>query len=323
MALYILKRLGLGLLTFVIIFVMIFVLVKMLPNPMVAIQPGTDNYAIEMARRKALGYDEPIMTQMWIFIKNAFQGDFGTSWHLYYNTPVNTIIAKQLPATMLINVYSILFSVPLGLGLGVLAALKKNKWPDQVISVGVMIFISVPSFVYAFILQYFFCFKLDWFPLRMLSMADAGGTYFSWPMFVSMLPAVFSLSFGTIAGLTRFTRAELTEVLTSDFMLLARSKGLTRTQATVRHAMRNAMVPILPSIIGEFIGILGGSYIIELIFSVPGIGATYINSINTRDYDVFLTLSMFYVAIGLVASIVIDLSYGFIDPRIVIGGGKD
>ena len=134
-----------------------------------------------------------------------------------------------------------------------------------------------------------------------------------------MIPAVLSLSFGSIAGYARFTRAELTEVLTSEFMLLARTKGLTRSQATVRHALRNSMVPIFPSIIGEFISVMSGSLIIEKIFSVPGVGGLYLAAINSQDYDFFMLLSAFYTLIGLAAGIVIDISYGIIDPRIRMG----
>jgi oligopeptide transport system permease protein len=138
-------------------------------------------------------------------------------------------------------------------------------------------------------------------------------------MFHSFQPAVLSLSFGTIAGLARFVRAELTETLTSDYMLLARAKGLTNAQATVRHALNNAMVPVLPSIIADFVDIIGGSLIIEQIFSVPGVGPLFIKAINYMDYDVYMVCNAFYVFIGLAASIVIDLSYGFIDPRIRMG----
>ena len=141
-------------------------------------------------------------------------------------------------------------------------------------------------------------------------------------MFLSQLPPVLSLAFGTIAGFTRTTRAELTEVLTSEFMLLARTKGLTRGQATVRHAMKNCMVVILPAIFSSFIGIMSGSLIIEKIFSVPGIGGLYLNSINGRDYNIFMMLTVFYTAVGLLASIVVDISYGFIDPRIRMGSKK-
>ena len=148
---------------------------------------------------------------------------------------------------------------------------------------------------------------------------NSGYDYFTWPMFNSMLPAVICLSFGSICGYARGTRAELTEVLTSEFMLLARTKGLTKHQATVRHALKNAMVPIFPSIVGEFIAVLGGSIIIERIFAIPGVGGLFLQSINAQDYDFFMLLTAFYTLIGLVASIVIDLSYGIIDPRIRMG----
>ena len=182
-----------------------------------------------------------------------------------------------------------------------------------------MLFVSIPSYVYAFLVQFIFAFVLAWFPLTVYSLADAGGSWFTFKMIHSMALPVMALSFGEIAGLCRFTRAELTETLTSDYMLLARTKGLTRSQATTRHALKNAMVPILPSIIGSFIGILGGSMIIEQIFSVPGVGQLFIRSINLRDYDVFMMDTVFYTLISLLAGIVVDISYGFIDPRIRMG----
>ena len=138
-------------------------------------------------------------------------------------------------------------------------------------------------------------------------------------MFYSMIPPILALSFGEIAGLCRFTRAELTETLTSDYMLLSRTKGLTRAQATARHALKNAMVPILPMIIGSFISVMSGSMIIERIFSIPGVGQLYIQAINQFDYDVFMIDCIFYSFVGLLAGIVVDLSYGFIDPRIRMG----
>ena len=225
------------------------------------------------------------------------------------------VFTEKLPPTVLINVYSSLLAVPTGIALGIFAALKKNKWQDHLISTAVMVFISVPSFVYASLLLYIICFKLDLLPMTMLS----GFDYFTKEMFLSMLPAVFAMSFGSIAGYTRFTRAELTEVLTSEFMLLARTKGLTKAQATTRHALRNAMVPIFPSIVGEFISVMSGSLIIEKIFSIPGVGNLYLNAINAPDYDFFMMLSGFYLLIGLAAGLVIDLSYGVIDPRIRMG----
>lgn len=312
---YIMKRLGLLLMTFVIIEIICFVLIKLLPIT-ISLAPGQDRAILE-AQLQARGYYDPIPVQLIHYVKRVFQGDFGVGVNLaeYRNKPVWDVFISKLPPTILINVYSSIFAIPLGIGLGILAALKKNKWQDHTISTLVMLVISVPSFVTAFIIQYFMCFKWGWFPITM----NPGTKYFSWSMFKSMLPAVICLSFGSIAGYARFTRAELTEVLTSEYMLLARTKGLTKAQATVHHALRNAMVPIFPSIVGEFISVLMGSLIIEKIFSIPGVGGLYLSAINSQDYDFFMLLSGFYILIGLVASIVIDLSYGIIDPRIRMG----
>lgn len=312
---YIMKRLGLLLMTFVIIEIICFVLIKLLPIT-ISLAPGQDRAILE-AQLQARGYYDPIPVQLIHYVKRVFQGDFGVGVNLaeYRNKPVWDVFISKLPPTILINVYSSIFAIPLGIGLGILAALKKNKWQDHTISTLVMLVISVPSFVTAFIIQYFMCFKWGWFPITM----NPGTKYFSWSMFKSMLPAVICLSFGSIAGYARFTRAELIEVLTSEYMLLARTKGLTKAQATVHHALRNAMVPIFPSIVGEFISVLSGSLIIEKIFSIPGVGGLYLSAINSQDYDFFMLLSGFYILIGLVASIVIDLSYGIIDPRIRMG----
>ncbi|MCQ2435658.1 MAG: ABC transporter permease [Clostridia bacterium] len=314
---YVVKRVLLMIVTLFIILSMCFIFVKLLPN--IPTQQFGKDMALIAARREQLGYNKPLIEQYGIFItRTLLGGNWGVSETLYTGQDVMDKFIEKLPPTMMINLYSMFISVPLGILFGIYAALKKNKWQDHFISTAVMILVSVPSYVYAFLVQYILCFRLGWFPMLM----DAGTNYFSWSMFKSMLPAVFSLAFGTIAGLTRFTRAELTEVLTSDYLLLARTKGLTKAQTTVRHALRNAMVPIFPMILGEFIGIISGSLIIESIFGVPGVGALYVNSINRLDYNFFMLLSAFYTAIGLVSGIVIDLSYGFIDPRIRMGSAK-
>ena len=323
MAKYVVKRILFMLLTFLIIISICFVLIRLLPNEPPQ-QFGKDMQLVLQSRyRQGIcdinGNPIPLATQFWNFLtKTLFGGDWGVSEKLYFGQSCFQVFLDKLPNTVLVNTYSALMAVPLGLILGIYAALKKNRWQDHLISTGVMVLVSVPSYVYAFLIQYFLCYKLKWFPLVM----EAGNDYFSWPMFRSMLPAVLSLSLGSIAGYARFTRAELTEVLTSEYLLLARTKGLTRAQTTVRHALRNAMVPIFPSIISEVIAVLGGSLIIENIFVVPGVGDLYVRSITALDYNFFLLLSGFYTLIGLTAGIVVDLSYGFIDPRIRMGSKK-
>lgn len=317
---YITKRILLMFLTMFIIMTMSFILIKLLPLPAVR-EMGRDVNLI-LAKREKMGYNKPILVQYYMFLKNIItEWDWGVGEQMYEGLNVWDVMMQKLPYTVLVNLYSILLAIPLGLAFGIYAALKKNKWQDHLISTMVMVFISVPSYVYAFLIQYFLCFKLGWFPLQLESLGKAG-SLFSWRMFSSMLPAIFSLSFSSVAGLTRYTRAELSEVLTGDYMLLARTKGLTKAQAISRHALRNAMVVILPMIIGEFIGILGGSLIIESIFGIPGVGNLYIASINVRDYNFFMAMSMFYTFISLASGIVNDISYGLIDPRIRMGSKK-
>ena len=391
---YVLKRIALMLVVFLIITTICFVLVKLLPDTP-AQQFGKDAAIIEQ-RREQLGYNEPIPVQLLIFfVRSLVGGDWGLSEKMYLGQDVMQVFIEKLPATMLVNTYTMIIAVPIGLLLGIFAALKKNKWQDHLISTGVMVFISVPSYVYALLVQYILCFRFPVFPMQTMSGQDAAtggflndlaskfltdfgrlfgviGEYeivpvtffsdlitpiydflynllvfvqlipegsktitidlpFSLPtllipfnyltvdMFWSLVPAIIALGFGTVAGLARYTRAELCEVLTQEYMLLARTKGLTRGQATVRHALRNSMVPIFPMIMGEFIGIIGGSLIIEQIFGIPGVGPLYIKSITSLDYNFYMLLNCFYTAVGLASGLLVDLSYGFVDPRIRMG----
>lgn len=328
---YVSKRLGLMLMTFCIIFTMCFVLIKLLPIPTTAL-PGQDPEVvmktlegrgwitnISKGSNGVWNYDRvPIMIQFGNYISRIVtKGDFGiaTTYGEYLNMNIWQVFVNHLPPTILINIYSTLIGVPIGLALGIIAALKKNKWQDQLINVIIILLISVPSIVLALMIQYVFCFKLNWFPLTM----SVSNDYFTWPVFKSMLPSVFALCLGSIAGYARYTRAELSEVLTGEFMLLARTKGLTKRQAIYRHAMRNSMVVIFPSILSEFVSVLSGSLIIEKMFGVNGVGGLYLNSITFQDYDFFMLLSGFYTLVSLAAGIVIDISYGFIDPRIRMG----
>ena len=312
---YILKRIGLMILTFLVIATACFVLIKLLPLPAIKEQ-GRDT-ALILQRREALGYGKPIPVQYILYWKAVLRGDLGLGEQMYVGQEVSQIILSKIPYTVTVNLYAILLAVPLGLLLGIYAALRKGRWVDHTISTVVMVFISVPSYVYAFLVQYLLCYKWGLFPLTAESLQDTA--FFSGSMLRSMFPAVLSLAFGTVAALTRFARAELSEALTGEYLLLARAKGLTPGKVVTRHALRNAMVPILPMILGEFVGILGGSLIIEGIFAIPGVGSLYTTAISVRDYNFFMALTFFYTLIGLLSSLLVDLSYGFIDPRIKMG----
>ena len=230
---YVMKRLGLMIMTFCIIMLMCFVLIKLLPI-VITVQQGQDANII-VNRLVARGYITnavlkpdgtwsydrvPILIQLGNYLKRIFmEGDFGVGVSLpsYRGYSVLDVFLEKLPPTILINLYSTIISVPIGLGIGIFAALKKNKWQDQLINVFIILLISLPSIVLGLVIQYFLCFKWNLLPQTMLS----GFDYFTWPMFKSMLPPVLALCLGSIAGYVRFTRAELAEVLTNEYMLLA------------------------------------------------------------------------------------------------------
>lgn len=276
----------------------------------------------EWKRRE--GIDKPIFEQFKIWVTNILkEGDFGYSF--VRKRDAMEVLLQRLPETIKINFVPFLISIPLGIGLGILAALKKNKMTDHIISIGVMILISIPSFVIAVLLQYLFVYKWKLLPSIYVLPKDEAALDPMKDLLSRVLPTVV-LASGMVAGWTRTLRAELSETLTSEFMLLARAKGLTKSQATFRHALRNAFVPFAPALIGGFVSLLSGSLIIEQAFRIAGVGGLYLSAIGGAgglpDYPMVMVISVFYLSIGLLSGIVADLSYGFIDPRIKMGAGK-
>ena len=260
-------------------------------------------------------YARPILEQYFNWLGNIFtKWDWGESTSIEPGSLATEIIIRRLPTSMILNVISVIVSVPLGIGLGILAGLKKNTWIDHFISTIVMIFISIPSFVVISFLMYLLCYHNHILPSMWPMPSDSIQT-----KVLAFIIPVISLSFGSVCGYTRFVRAELCEVMSSEYLLLARTKGLTKNQAITRHALKNAFVPILPSILAEFIGIFGGSMILEKLYGIPGIGDLYIRAINEKDYSVLMVDMAIFTTVGLLAGVILDLSYGFIDPRIRMG----
>jgi len=261
-------------------------------------------------------YEVPIYKQYIAWLTRIVtKWDWGKSAVIEPNSDAISIIMDRLPVSFSINIISVVLSVPLGIIFGIIAGLKKNTWVDHTISTLVMIFISVPSFVVIIFLVYFLGYKAG-LPTMWPTPDQANST-----KALAYIIPVMALSFGSVCGYTRFVRAELCEVMSSEYLLLARTKGLTKNQAITRHALRNAFVPILPSILAEFIGVFSGSMILERIYQIPGIGDLYIKAVNQNnpDYNVLLVDMAIFTLVGLLAGIVLDLSYGFIDPRIRMG----
>jgi oligopeptide transport system permease protein len=321
---YVFKRIGLMIITLTIIIFLVFAFVRMMPDLRPDLDPSLDPEIVKMLiERDGIGQG-PIIEQFIRWINNIIEYR-SLGYSLRNPREVSTLIGERLVVSIRINIIPYFISIPIGIGLGIWAALKKNKLTDHFISTGVMIFISVPSFVVGVLLQYYFAFYLNWVPWRVLRGSDFTNNLVLG--LSSYILPIIMLTLGSVAGLARLTRAELTEVLTSEFMLLCRTKGLNRRQSTIRHGIRNALVPIAPGLIGGLVGILSGAIVTEQIFEINGIGRLYLDRFQSTagvkpDYPVIMALIMFYTLIGLTATLVIDLTYGVIDPRIRMGAGK-
>lgn len=260
---------------------------------------------------KKAGWDDPILIKYFNWIKGVFTGNWGVS--VVYEVGQNpwTILTRFIPFTISINIWPLLIATPLGFLFGIIAALRKNKPTDYIISLLVMICISVPSFVFVTLLM--INASNMGLPIQFRAADQA-----NWKDYI--IP-VIALSVGPIASLTRITRAELTEVLTSEYLLLARTKGLNRFQATIRHALRNSLLPLVPSIIGSFVGIMFGSLVIEQIYGIKGVGGILLTAISETqpDHDLAMAALSFYTIIDLVTILIVDLAYGIVDPRIRMG----
>ena len=296
-----------------------FVLMELSPIDPVTAYVGAST-KVSAAQRELIaehwGLNQPPVERFMCWFKSIIQGDWGTSLKMHINVPVWDIIKTKIPVTLYINFFALLISLPLGIAFGIVAAIRKNTITDYLISFMVVIFISVPSFIFATLLQYFIAFRAGWFPI----IFDATSTGIE--KFRGLALPILALSLGPIARVTRNLRAELAETINSDFMLLAKTKGLTERQATINHGIRNSMLPLMNIIVPMFTGIMGGSLVIETIFSIPGMGGIMVKSINAPDYTVTLAALIFYSLISLITVLIVDLSYGIIDPRVRMGGKK-
>lgn len=313
---YVLQRFGAMLLTLFLVMVLSFMIIRLMPMNIFE-NPETPP-EVQKKLQDELHLNEPIPVQLVYFLKNIVtEFNFGTSVKIRPGADVFSIIADRIPPTVQLNLLSLLISIPLGLIAGTAAALKRNTWVDNVISFFVVLCISIPSFVFASLMQYTLTYMWPIFP----TLYDATALDFGTKMWSMVLP-ILALALGPIATITRYLRGELIENLSSEYLLLARTKGLTRTQATVRHAFRNSLIPITNTLIGLLTGIMGGSLVIENMFAVPGMGGQLVDSIKAGDHFLTVALLMFYSAISLVTVLIVDLSYGIIDPRIRVGGGN-
>lgn len=304
---YVLKRLCYMFVSLFIVITITFFLMKLMPG-----SPFNDtklNAQQKEILNEKYGLNDPVALQYVNYLKNVVTGDFGNSFQ-YHNMPVWDLVKPRLIPSMEMGITAMVIGVVLGLVLGVAAATKQNTWVDYTTTIISVIAVSVPSFVLAVLLQYVFAVKLEWFPV-------AGWEGFS----TAILPSL-ALSATVLATVARYIRAEMIEVLSSDYILLARAKGNSTLKVLFGHALRNALIPIITINVPMLAGILTGTLTIENIFGVPGLGDQFVRSITTNDFSVIMATTILFSTLFIVSIFIVDILYGVIDPRIRVQGGK-
>lgn len=301
---YIAKRVFVSIVTILIILLLLFCMLQFMPG-----SPFNDEKLSEaqvQVLNQKYGLDQPIVVQFVNYVKNVLQGDFGVSYSISKNTDISKLLNTRLPVSFRIGGQAVVLGAILGILLGIAAALKSGTWIDSLCTVISVLGVSLPSYVFALAMAYFLGYRANVFPLL----------YNSAEIFASSVMPTIALSMFSIATVARFTRTELLEVLDSDYMLLAESKGITGGLLIVRHALRNALIPIITVLAPLVVDLMIGSLVIEKIFSIPGIGSLMVTAIQSNDYNVTITIAFIYSAMYIVLMLAVDILYGVIDPRI-------
>ena len=303
---YILKRIAMSLLTLLLITFVLFVLVRIMPgNPF----PSERMSAEQIANKRAeMGLDDPILVQFARYLSGVLRGDFGKGTSLYYGAPIKTVLGQCISNSFRIGGLAIIIGTTVGLVLGITAALNKGTFIDAFCTVFSIVGVCVPGYVFLIFLQYFLSYKVHLFPY-----------FFDNSNFLhsAVLPSV-SLSLFTMSTVARFTRNEMVEVMDSDYVHLAESKGMYGSKLVTRHILRNALIPIVTVLAPLVVDLLTGALVIEKIYGINGIGKLMVDAIAGEgvDYNYVLALGILYSALYIGIMLVVDLLYGVLDPRI-------
>ena len=310
MAKYILKRILYLFLTLFIIATITFFMMKMLPGTPFSNQNRMSAEQLKIVKAQ-YGLDQSVFVQYIRYIGGLLQGNLGTSFQ-FNNEPVTSLIGQRLAPSMQIGAQAMVVGTIGGILLGALAAIRKNTWVDTLATFVSILGLSIPSFVLAVLLQFYLAYKWKIYPVAL------------WDNFQSsVLPtiALAALPLGTVA---RFMRTEMVDVLSSDYIELAKSKGNSNWKVVTKHALRNSLIPVVTIIGPMAVSVMTGSMVVENIFSIPGIGEQFVKSITTNDYPTIMGLTIFYSFLLIIVYLIVDILYGLIDPRIRLGnGGKE
>lgn len=320
MKLFIVKRFVLFLITIWLVVTFTFVLIKCLPgDPFVsdkAIHPQILNNL-----KAKYGMDKPVFTQYVIYLKNLTKGDLGISMQ-YRNRSVVSIIKRTFPVSLNLGIRALAIAVLMGGLLGVAAAFYRNKALDYTALTVAVIGVSVPGFILGTLFQYFICFKLSAFIQYLTGIEYNIFPVTGWGSFrYTVIPSVV-LAFGALGMIIRMMRASMVDVLSQNYIVSARAKGLSGKEIVSRHALKNAILPVL-SVLGPLMtSIIMGSFVIENIFSIPGLGKYFVSSIKDKDYTMAIGLALFTAFIVVLVNTLTDILYTFIDPRVRLGSGE-
>lgn len=332
---YILKRLGYMLVVFLILSLLMYLVYAMIPYDRARAEAETwkqvyknDPAGFEakyQELRKELGLDQNVFVRYlgWLGVvpingqyQGILQGDFGFSY--VYDRPAQEILVEPMKNTIFINIFATIFGLGITIPLGIFCAVHRGGRRDTAVQVGTIIGYSIPVFITSILFIWIFAILLGWFPVS--GMKTPGSSFTGMKKFLDelyyMALPLIVMTASSLGGMTRYVRSSMSEALSMDCIRTARAKGLREKVVIYSHAWRNALIPIITLVVGWFLGIFSGSIMVENIFGLNGMGRIYINSLNAKDFEVVLLLQMFYVIIGLMGNLIIDILYGFADPRI-------
>ena len=307
---YILKRVGLMVVTLWAVVTLTFFMMKAIPGDPLASMARSLPEQTKANYYARYGLDKPLFEQYVFYLKNMLHGDLGESL-VYPGRSVSQTIAETSPASASVGGIALIIGLVIGIGAGIIAALNKNKLPDYIVMFIAILGITIPVFVLASLLQYLFAVKLGWLPVS------------GWGEPKHKVIPVIVLSFSTIATYARYIKSSMLDTLSQDYVLTARAKGLSEFQVVSRHVMRNSLLPAITILASRIVGIFTGAFIVERMFSIPGIGFYYISSVNNNDYTMVMGTTVFYAALFIVVQFLVDFIYTLVDPRIRIVPDKN
>lgn len=308
---FIFKRIGLALITLFVIITLTFFLLAGAPgDPIAAKVEQMPERAQEVIRQK-YGLDKPVFERYLIYMKNLITtGDFGESI-VYTGKSANDVIRENAPISAKIGIIALALQFTIGMVLGLISAFNREKVSDHVIRVCVVLGICIPIFVFAALLQYFLAFKWKLVPV------------FGWGELKHYILPVTTYAIGGIASYTKYMRSSTLSVIGEDYIVTAKAKGCKKKRVIRKHVLRNSMIPIVTMIGPAVASIFGGSFIVERMFSIPGLGRYYVKAVSDNDYTMVLGLTIFFAMLYVASLIVVDIMYGVVDPRIRIAKAKE